>query len=932
MKGTNSSGRWWLWRLFYLLAGTLLVICLLDVVLVRAATGGLEPAWSHPSVMALRRVSQVTSAQSEPNLLNNLDCSLVTYRLVGASQMQTGCFTQSAFGLMDSDGYTVIFSGTDEALPLIPNANDEVLAPWPKSSELIALDTVSTGGARIGLYRNPSNAMQDQRNALLQLTAKQLVAGPDLPLLDRLGNPLVINSQTLAFSDSGSWMVAEVLGAGFVRINLATLDMTSFAGPFGYAGTSALSKSRVAVSDDGRYAAVSNGSSSTFKVYDLNTCSGTAVNLQPLNCQSYDYRPFISQQVASLRSIRHVRFVNDGLLSVEASTFDGKGDGIYELAPTANITSLIDYLGMGDSYTSGEGAFDYLAGTDDSNNVCHLSIRSYPVLLTNDLFSSRGGHSVACSGAVINDVGSTSYTYKGQVLGVLDFRHLQEDDPALLNSVMTNFLPGYVAQQRFVGQYQPGVMTVSVGGDDIGFGDILSECVVPHVSRHVSDSTCFDTYEDRQEVIKLVDRTVPRWTALYKQLAAASPGGRVYAIGYPSVADDTGSCAINVQLGKSELEFSEELIDYLNGAIKQAAAKAGVAYVDISKALYGHRLCETASYNVAVNGLTAGTDFGPFGRESYHPNALGQSLIEQAILAQTHNLTDYPSGVDLAPDSQKLLKAPKSGRTVASRVAAKSLVPKKAKAGQTIRLASSGASSGLRPHAVYSVRLDGSAGTVIGSATSNDSSDLDAVVSLPGSVSPGIHTVDVAGENQAGEPTDITQPIYIPVSETDADGDGVPDGSDSCPGAINSGQDADHDGIDDTCDSFIGLPVGPGNSGGGVSLAVTGLTVATTLPSDGSSQSQASQLQPAGQLTKTSSAVKAGEAAHAPQLINPSPRKRLSRTVSSYPSERLNWLRIVIMPLTAWLFFALVALGLFAFLWRSKQATPYENRKIARNV
>ncbi len=910
-----------------------MVICLLSVVVTHAASGESEPAWSHPSVMALRRVSQVASAQSEPNLLNNLDCSLVTYRLVGASQMQTGCFTQSAFGLMDSDGYTVVFNGTDEALPLIPNSNDEVLAPWPKSSELIALDTVSTGGARIGLYRNPAGAMQDQRNALLQLTAKKLVVPPDLPLLDRLGNPLVINSQTLAFSDSGSWMVAEVLGAGFVRINLATLDMTSFASPFGYAGTSALSKSRVAISDSGRYAAVSNESSTTFKVYDLDTCTGAVVNLQPLNCQSYDYRPFIGGQIASLRSVRHVRFVNDGLLSLEAATFDGKGDGIYELAPTASITSLIDYLGMGDSYTSGEGAFDYLAGTDTTDNICHLSIRSYPILLTNDLFSSRGGHSVACSGAVINDVGSTSETYKGQVLGGLDFRHLQQNDPALLNSVMTNFLPGYVAQQRFVGQYQPGVVTVSVGGDDIGFGDILSECVVPHISRHVSDSTCFDTYEDRQEVIKLVDRTVPRWTTLYKQLAKASPGGRVYAIGYPSVADDTGSCAINVQLSKSELEFSEELIDYLNGAIKQAAGKAGVAYIDISKALYGHRLCETASYNVAVNGLTAGTDFGPFGRESYHPNALGQSLIEQAILAQTHNLTDYPGGVDSAPDSQKLLKTPKSGRTITSRVPAQNLVPRKAKAGQNIRLTTSGTGTGLKPHTVYSVKLDGSAGAVIGSAVSNDSGDLDAVVSLPDNVSPGIHTVDVAGENQAGEPTDITQPIYVPVSETDADGDGILDDSDSCPGAINSGQDTDHDGVDDICDGFIGAGAGSGSPGdAGVSLTTTGLSVATTLSPGEPSWSQAGQLQPASQLAKTSSAIKVSGATHAPQYINQAPHKSLLRTVPSYPKDRINWLGTIVKPLTAWLFLALVALGLFAFLRRSKQATPYENRKIAQNV
>jgi len=88
--------------------------------------------------------------------------------------------------------------------------------------------------------------------------------------------------------------------------------------------------------------------------------------------------------------------------------------------------------------------------------------------------------------------------------------------------------------------------------------------------------------------------------------------------------------------------MSADLIDYLNLVISQAAAKAGVRYVDVSHAFDGHRMCEAISSQVAVNGFTAGTDggVGPIkfvGTESYHPNALGHQLLANTIRTQTNN-------------------------------------------------------------------------------------------------------------------------------------------------------------------------------------------------------------------------------------------------------------------------------------------------------
>jgi hypothetical protein len=915
--------------LVYLTLAVVAYACLAWQVLTLADSSSDEPAWAAPSSMAVRRVSAIPSSQSEPNSLDNLDCTLVTYRLVGNSTMQTGCFTETAFGSFDSDAGVALINGTDEGVPLLAYSPGQALAPWPDSGAMVSLDATIGGGSYISLYKNPLASSKDVRNLFLQLTAKQLTTAPDLPITDRAGQRLIVNAQTLAFSDGGSWMLVETVNNEFLRINLATLDVKPFAPGFGTASSPGLLKARVAISDDGHYAAITNDDSHSFRVYDLTACSGGGSNLELETCPMHDYRSYIESQIPDLRSIRHVRFVNNGLISFEATTYNSANSAIYEVAPRASIDSLIDYLGLGDSYTSGEGAFNYLAGTDTADNLCHSSIHSYPLLLTRDLFSARGGHSVACSGAVINDVATRDKTYKGQVSNGLDFEHLQATQPALFNSVMTNFVPGYVAQHRFVAQYLPAVVTVSVGGDDIGFGDILARCVIPHLGRHSSDNVCFNTYEDRLELTNLINRTGPRWTRLFNQLQAEAPGTRLYVVGYPSIAADTGSCGLNVNLSQSELEFSEEIIAYLNGAIAQAAQRAGAIYVDISQALVGHRLCEAKASNIAMNGLTAGKDAGilginVLGHESYHPNALGQQLIEQAILDKTHNLTLTTLGVNVPAVGQNLFNVPRSGRPITARVPSSSLAPKIIKSSSSTSVKMNGKTAGLKSKTSYSVRLDGPTGPIIGSGQSDDNGDLNLSVVVPPETTPGGHSIDVTGENQSGEPTDVTQPIYVPISDDDSDGDGQPDAVDSCPTAVNSGMDEDQDGIDDICDGYIGPPPtssvsgssGTLNSDAGVGLPPNG-GIYTTAPSSITTYQTASPPENArGRvLGAATTNPQHPPASNNLKLTNPTyklPKPRAS-AAGLHKKVRINWGNWIIFGLLLWLI--LVVMGYLADIY-----------------
>ena len=767
-----------------------------------ATLAATEPQWVAPSVMALKRVSEVTGHQTQPVYLSNLNCNLETYHTPTDSATQTGCFSEASYGQIDVDSTMVIFDGTDEAVPLLPNNPRQILMPWTKAENMVTLDTAPTGGSFINMYKNPLAVMQTVRNIFGQVTAKQLTAAPDIAFRGPTGAPLLINGQSVSFSDNGSWLVIEVLGGSFERVNLGTLERTPFAPTYSRAGSPALDASSVTVSRDGRFVTIENTYASEFKVYDLDHCNG------PL-CNSYNYWPFVQQHVTGLRYLSHVRFVSAGLISFDvASSIDGQS-GTYEIAPTNAIRSLIQYLGLGDSYSAGEGAFDYLAGTDTSTDTCHLSSHSYPLLLTHDLFNAAGGHSVACSGATIHDIGDTDDRYRGQVKGVVDWQQLSQSQPALLASILTNYLPGYVAQQRFVTQYQPEIITLGTGGNDMGFGDILQECIAYHPTLHNGTNTCYATYEDRQELLGSISRLSPRLRSLYGEMKRLSPVSIVYVVGYPQITVDTGSCGLNVHLNASELEFVQELVIELNRAVSNAASDAGVQYVDVSQALAGHRLCEAASSSIAVNGLTAGKDSGVggiaiFGTESYHPNMLGQQLIEQAVLRQTNNLHNGVTKTipPKTSPSPVFTNYPKTGRPISQVTKGTTITNKHTRSGQTIPVTVDTKRHGLLPNGHYTAHIDGPGGTVIGQLAGGV-----GLITIP-DAPPGLHTVVITGSDQIDQHVAIVQPIVIdPPSDNQ-----VVHGA--CPLVADSGVDQDHDGIDDACDPIIGAGPTDTSSGG----------------------------------------------------------------------------------------------------------------------
>ncbi|MGH8879544.1 MAG: SGNH/GDSL hydrolase family protein, partial [Stackebrandtia sp.] len=152
------------------------------------------------------------------------------------------------------------------------------------------------------------------------------------------------------------------------------------------------------------------------------------------------------------------------------------------LAPAAAFAQddATQYVGMGDSYASGHGAGDY----DDSD--CSRSANAYGPLLAAKLPADL--NFVACSGAKIPDVNA-------------------DQMPAL--------------------SADTGLVTISVGGNDVGFSDIITTCTTG------SDDTCIARIEEAEEIGRT--QVAGELATLYADMATAAPNAQVIVVGYPKL-------------------------------------------------------------------------------------------------------------------------------------------------------------------------------------------------------------------------------------------------------------------------------------------------------------------------------------------------------------------------------------------------------------
>lgn len=272
------------------------------------------------------------------------------------------------------------------------------------------------------------------------------------------------------------------------------------------------------------------------------------------------------------------------------------------------------YVAMGDSYSSGEGAWDYEEGTDfddrddlwpfnddeEDHNRCHRSGHAYSQVLAGANDFSGGTTFVACSGAEIPDLGADNDTQTGEdpQLEALD------DDVSLV--------------------------TMSMGGNDLGFADVVKDCIVNGARGVGFMATCQEKHDQRIEdrLPGLRDELV----AEYRRIRELAPHARIVVVGYPPLfVDDPEDSYGDLLFAEDQVWMNEQAAE-LNAMLREAAREAGVEFVDPTDAFRGHGI---GSDDPWINDLDLG---GPglmiADPSSFHPNAAGHQALADLVQQQ----------------------------------------------------------------------------------------------------------------------------------------------------------------------------------------------------------------------------------------------------------------------------------------------------------
>lgn len=260
--------------------------------------------------------------------------------------------------------------------------------------------------------------------------------------------------------------------------------------------------------------------------------------------------------------------------------------------PGAGVTR---YVALGDSYTAGPGIPNQTA---DSAG-CGRSDHNYPHLVA-----------IALAVARFTDVSCGSATTD----------HMAGQQP----------LPGGLTNGPQLDALGPDVdlVTLGIGGNDIGFGEIMLTCATHSLLLPVT-APCRQHYtRNGDELGRRIDLTAPKVAAVLGAIRERAPAARVLVVGYPVILPAAGpGCWPLMPVAVGDVVWLRAVQGRLNAMLAEQAAAAAATFVDTYTSSIGHDVCRLPGEKW-VEGFLPTAPASPV-----HPNALGMANTARQVLA-----------------------------------------------------------------------------------------------------------------------------------------------------------------------------------------------------------------------------------------------------------------------------------------------------------
>ena len=163
------------------------------------------------------------------------------------------------------------------------------------------------------------------------------------------------------------------------------------------------------------------------------------------------------------------------------------------------------------------------------------------------------------------------------------------------------------------------VVSITIGGNDIGFSSIAEDCFSPNPN---AGSPCRDRYvvNGVDEVSRRIAEAAPNVGATLRGIQQRSPQARIFVVNYPAIFPHTGDgtlCWPQLPVSWGDIPWLRGIQEELNGMLAQQAAANGATIVDAYAASVGRDACQPPGLRWVEPAAPANA------AAPVHPNILG---------------------------------------------------------------------------------------------------------------------------------------------------------------------------------------------------------------------------------------------------------------------------------------------------------------------